>query len=78
MTFVKHGAKIPPVPNQPKTPIYGFRYPRKAEVDALVKRWGGAVTLTEVGIFAMDEFLAKYGDAPNPPPAMLPREDGAS
>jgi hypothetical protein len=74
MTFVKQGCEDSPVPNQPKTPIYGFRYPRKDQMDALAARWG--VSLTAIGIFAADEFLAKYGDAPNPPPALRASEEG--
>ena len=73
MTFVKQHGMMGAVPNQPKTPIYGFRYPRKADVDALAERWG--VKLTAIGSFAVDEFLEKYGDDANPPPAMLPREE---
>ena len=79
MRNVQHRDKIGPVsPNQPKTPIYGFRYPRKDQVERLVQRWGGkaaGIELTTVGIFAVDEFLERYGDSPNPPPAML-REEG--
>ena len=81
MTFVKHRGKIPDVPNQPdpNRPLYGFKYARKSEVEAVVARWGlGRGGLTDVGTFALDEFLAKYGDAQNPPPALLPREDGES
>ena len=68
------------MPNQPdpNRPLYGFKYARKSRIEALAARWGGGRgMLTLIGTFALDEFLAKYGDDPNPPPAMLPREDGS-
>ena len=78
MTIVKHRAKMGTVPNQPKTPIYGFRYPQKDRIEQLIQRWGGksaGIDLTSVGTFALDEFLRAHGDSVNPPPGLLPREE---
>jgi hypothetical protein len=82
MTDVKHHAKMGTVPNQPdpSRPLYGFKYAQKARVVALIERWGGkdaGIDLTAVGTFALDEFLRVHGDSPNPPPGLLPREEGA-
>lgn len=78
MTIVNTAPKMGVVPNQPKTPVYGFRYPHKEQVEQLIERWGGkgaGIDLTAVGTFALDEFLRAHGDSPNPPPGLLPREE---